>query len=143
MAISKAELRTLAIEGVRTKINWHRNEIAKYLEEFPELQTNGPALQSSPPPSHVSRDPTKPTIRHQTLTLLSGLNEPIRAAALFAQMITLPVPATKNETSVYAELAKFAKEGLVKRNEENAYSLTAKGKKHADELKAAPTGGHA
>jgi hypothetical protein len=141
VALSKAELRELAIPGIREKINWHRAEIAKYLEEFHELQSPAPAgVQATA--STPSRDPAKPTINDQALEILSTANEPMKAPDVFRAMQTLPRPATKNDTSVYSALAQLAAKSLVKRTDDG-YQISAKGRKYLEERQGDNTGGQA
>jgi hypothetical protein len=143
VALSKSELRTLALPGIREKINWHKSEIARLLEEAPELMTTADegTLKPAPP-----RDPSRPRIADQCLDILSQATKPLRAGEVFRTIRTLPNPSTANDTSVYASLSSMVSPGLVSRGDDGGFKITAKGRKHLESFKQSsdsPTGGHA
>jgi hypothetical protein len=135
VALSKAELRTLALPGIREKINWHKSEIARLLEEAPELMTRAdegtvPSSKAPPPP----RDPSRPKIQDQVLNILLTATKPMKGGDVFRIIQTLPTPSTTNDTSVYASLSAMAgNPGLVSRSEDG-YKITAKGRKYLESL---------
>lgn len=145
MALSKAELRTLALPGVRLEIAALREKISTLLEEFPELQTQHPSGESAddgPAPS-APRDRNKPLIANQAMEVLANATEPMKAGDVFRAMQAATVPATTNDTSVYTSLAMLASKGLLKRSDDG-YAISAKGRKHLDAMRGeAANGGHA
>lgn len=130
MAISKAELRTLALPGIREKINWHRSEISRLLEEAPELMTK-PEVDHR---TANNRDPSRPKITDQALEILSTASKPMKAGEVFRAIQALPNPSTQNDTSVYASLtAAVTNTGLASRSDDG-FRITAKGRKHLESL---------